>query len=498
MSNVIPFPNPASNVALDQAGTAFVLNPGAHAHAVQFYDCDTFLIETVGRFLGAGLEAGDRLIVIATEDHRRAFLHYLEPLDVHRAIERGQLTLVDARETLARFMVHDDPDPELFGDVIARLIADSEERFPGPRLRAYGEMVDLLWRDGSSRAAIRLEELWNDAGKVHSFSLLCAYVMGNFYREGDAARFLEVCRNHSHVMPTESFSRLDDAHARLREISFLQQRARSLETEIATRKELEAALRDALEERSRVEENLRVTLEREREARERAEANDAFKEVFLGILGHDLRNPLSTILTTARLMKTRGELPADDDRRIGRVISSGVRMQRMIEQILDVTRARLAEGIPVDRSRAHDVVQLSAKIVDELRGAHPTRSIVVEAVCPCMARVDADRMEQVISNLLGNAIVHGDPDFPITLRTEIRGETACISVHNFGKRIDPRVRATLFDPFKRGVEPQAAGAGLGLGLYIAERIVSAHGGTIEVHSSVVEGTRFEALFPVSA
>ena len=117
--------------------------------------------------------------------------------------------------------------------------------------------------------------------------------MGNFYKEGDAARFMEVCRTHSHVIPSEGFTDVDDPHARLREISLLQQRAHSLENEIRHRKELEVALRDALKERSRVEEELRECVTRETHARERAEANDAFKEMFLGILGHDPRNPLT-------------------------------------------------------------------------------------------------------------------------------------------------------------------------------------------------------------
>ena len=119
-------------------------------------------------------------------------------------------------------------------------------------------------------------------------------------------------------------------------MNFLQQRARSLESEIARRKELETALRDALRERTRIEEDLRASVKREQAARVRAEANDAFKEVFLGILGHDLRNPLNTVLTTARLMTMRRELPPESQKRLGRIITSGVRMQKMIEQILDV------------------------------------------------------------------------------------------------------------------------------------------------------------------
>ena len=113
-----------------------------------------------------------------------------------------------------------------------------------------------------------------------------------------------------------------------------------------------------------------------------------------------------------------------------------------------------------------------------------------------MGRVDADRFEQVVSNLLGNAIVHGDKERAITVTLETRGGVASLSVHNFGLPIEVELMPLLFDPFKRGQRPREnRPGGLGLGLYITERIVSAHGGTIAVESSLQGGTRFEAIFP---
>jgi len=249
-------------------GGPYLADPELHTHAVQFYEKDEFLADAVGRFLTAGLRAGDRMVVIASNPHTEAFLARLDQLAVDRALRDGQLTLLDAYETLSKFMIGDMPDPDLFREMLAHLITRMKaDGHPHARIRAYGEMVDLLWRDGNSKAAIRLEELWNDAGKEQSFSLLCAYVMGNFYKEGDAERFIEVCRNHSHVIPTERFSTLDDPSARLREISLLQHRSRLLETEIQHRKKLEDALRHALRERGRVEEELRAAVKREQEAR---------------------------------------------------------------------------------------------------------------------------------------------------------------------------------------------------------------------------------------
>ena len=219
-----------SRVSHRHVGHRFLAQPTVHSHAVQFYEDEAFLVETVAIFLAAGLRAGDRLVVIATEAHRNAFLDALGA-DGRNARSSGQLTMLDAAETLDLFMVDGAPDRARFRNVLGRVFAQVCAGHDGRRIRAYGEMVDLLWRRGNPTAAIRLEELWNEAADMHSFELLCAYVMGNFYKEGDSERFMEVCRRHSHVLPTERFSRIDEPNERLREISLLQQRARMLETE---------------------------------------------------------------------------------------------------------------------------------------------------------------------------------------------------------------------------------------------------------------------------
>ncbi len=491
-SKVLAFPGTGSG----HVGAAFLAAPPEHSHAVQFYDDDRFLFETVGRFLAAGLESGDRLVVIATVPHQAGFVKYLEPYNGQAAIETGQLVLLDARQVLAKFMVGDMPDPDLFRDAISRVITRLRDT-GGGRVRAYGEMVDLLWHDGNSRAAIRLEELWNDIGREHAFSLLCAYVMNHFYKQGDAEKFMAVCRNHSHVMPTEAFTQLEDPHARLREISLLQQRARSLETELIYRKELEGALRDALRDRGRAEDELRACVKREQEARVRAEASEAFKEMFLGILGHDLRNPLNTIMTTVDLMILRDQTSVDICKRLQRVSASGTRMKRMIDQLLDMTRARLSDGFPIE-PREQAVMPLVSRIVEEVQAAHPARAIQVLADQPGRVRVDGDRFEQVVSNLLGNAVAHGDPARPVTVALARRDNVLSLCIHNHGEPISPGLQEELFDPFTRGKQTKRRSSdGLGLGLYISERIVAAHGGKIEVRSSAETGTEFEVLLPTS-
>jgi signal transduction histidine kinase len=471
---------------------------GEHRHAVQFYDSDDYLIGVVARFLLAGLWAGDRVVVVATPGHVKAVLARIHDLAPELVLPVGRITFLDARQSLDRFMGGELPDPVAFRRFVARMVG-----LLGPtgRGRVYGEMVDLLyWQDGNSAAALRLEQLWNEAQQLHGFSLLCGYVMGHFYNEGDGSRFLEVCQAHTHVIPTEEFGNLDTPLARLREISVLQQRARVLQAEIQRRQRLEQALLELLKGRARDEEELRASARREKEARQAAAVNDAFKETLLGILGHDLRNPLNAVLTTARIMliAAEGSGACESERRLERIVSSGVRMQRLIGQLLDVARAQLAGGIPIADACTQDLRRLVDKVIEEVRATHPARRIESDQALPCAAHVDADRFEQVASNLIGNAIIHGDPAQPITVTLSTAGGMTTFSVHNFGKPIDPALMPVIFDPFKRAGESRGRPDSLGLGLYIVERIVIAHGGRMEVLSSAHSGTRFTASFRADA
>ena len=223
--------------------------------------------------------------------------------------------------------------------------------------------------------------------------------------------------------------------------------------------------------------------------------NDDFRETFLGVLGHDLRNPLNTILTTSRLLAAREQQP-EDRKRLERMMSSGVRMQRMIEQLLDLTRARLAGGIPVRLSeRPLELAPIVSKIVEETRAAHPGVPIELRVEGLAAARADADRFEQVVSNLLGNAVAHGDPAVPVRVSLGDRDGDVSVAVWNGGPPIDPAFLPLLFNPFAGAGKPQGRSAGLGLGLYISERIVVAHGGRLLVRSTAKDGTTFEVILP---
>lgn len=174
-----------------------------HHHAVQFYGSDQSLYATVAGFLGEGLLAGQPAIIIATPEHAASVEEHLSRklIDCLRARQNGDLVVLDAEETLDLFMVGDTPDPTLFEDNVGRMIQQALSGRP-TILRAYGEMVDVLWKQGRSQSAIALEILWNKLAVKHNFALLCGYAMGSFYKQ--TKQLEEIAAQHSHVVADES------------------------------------------------------------------------------------------------------------------------------------------------------------------------------------------------------------------------------------------------------------------------------------------------------
>ncbi|HET7767573.1 MAG TPA: MEDS domain-containing protein, partial [Chloroflexota bacterium] len=229
-------------------------NPGngratpAGEHFVHFYESDDFIAEAVADFLGAGLRDGEAAVVIAEEAHRRAIDARLRDAghDLDGATTAGRFVLLDAAATLRRFMKKGAPDPERFAAVIGSVLARAGAGGTRP-VRAFGEMVALLVREGNPTAAIQLERMWNDLQHSHAFSLMCAYPMAQLSGAGFADLIGEVCDVHSHSVPAESYAGLRLEEDRARAIAALQQKAATLEAEIAQRLRAERVLRDYLE-----------------------------------------------------------------------------------------------------------------------------------------------------------------------------------------------------------------------------------------------------------
>lgn len=224
------------------------------------------------------------------------------------------------------------------------------------------------------------------------------------------------------------------------------------------------------------------------------------KETFLAILGHDLRTPLSAISTSATFMLETGELEEPHRTLTSRIAGSAKRTVGMVGDLLDFTRGHLGDGIPVTRVEMN-LGKVVHDVVDEISAAHPGRPIDVHTRGERRGYWDPARIGQAVANLIGNAVQHGADGTPIAV--EVRGDEteAVVAVHNWGTVISAERIDGIFNPMRSKEEsPRRASAGgptgsLGLGLYIAERIVSAHDGRIEVRSSEEQGTTFTIHLP---
>ena len=247
--------------------------------------------------------------------------------------------------------------------------------------------------------------------------------------------------------------------------------------------------RELMSARKKADSLLEVERESQRLLRDRA----LFAEQMVGIVSHDLRNPLSAILMGVRLLG-RGE----NERRtrvMDHVRGSAERAQRLIEELLDFTQARIGAGLSVNL-KPLDLHALAARTVDELRLAFPDAAIEHRARGPAQCAADADRLAQLLGNLVGNAAAYGRAGTPIVVASAIDGETATLSVHNEGEPIPPDTLAHVFEPMVRGDLASSSVRSVGLGLFIVKEIARAHGGRMRVDSQAERGTTFTLDFPV--
>ncbi|MFP2925382.1 ATP-binding protein [Pyxidicoccus sp. 3LG] len=436
----------------------------ADSHVVQFYEDPAFLSDVVVRFLEAGFQVGEPAVVIATEAHRASFAQCLKVngFDVEGACATGRLVLLDARETLTRFMVGGLPDWSRFQRVIGEVLERSHRSAGGARVRAYGEMVDLLWKERNPQAALLLEEQWNDIGKEHPFSLLCAYEMGNFRTQEDAQAFQAVCSSHTHVVPTEKYSRAESTDARLREVSVLQQHAQALQAEIEHRKRVEKELLEALK----------------------------LRDDFLSIAGHELKTPLAVLQLQVHSLQGLAEARGDAvlKEKLARARRQTERLTVLTDELLDV--ARLSAGRLTLQREACDLSALVLDVVDRSAEAVARAECRLELLLAedVKGQWDRTRLEQVVTNLLSNALKYG-AGRPVEVRVSGERGRARLTVRDSGIGIPLKDQARIFDRFERAV-PAGNYGGLGLGLWISRQVVEAHGGIIRVESEPGKGATF--------
>ncbi|WP_438023602.1 ATP-binding protein [Sorangium sp. So ce233] len=241
-----------------------------------------------------------------------------------------------------------------------------------------------------------------------------------------------------------------------------------------------------------------VELERASSAELRRDV--VLRELFIAILGHDLRNPLSAIRIAAASLLKREDLTAAVARLVQRIATSNERAVRMVEDMLDLTRIRNNDGLPVE-PKPVDLHSICRQVIMELESSHPEHTIRLDAQGDGHGMWDPGRMGQLMSNLIGNAIDYSPPEEPVEVKLHGQKGFVVLEVNNCGIPIPPDLLPVIFDPFRRGEqqhEDLRRSKGLGLGLFIAKAIACAHGGSIHVTSTLDEGTTFRVTLPRSS
>ena len=363
-------------------------------HTVQFYQDPEFLGRSVANFLIEGLAAGQPAMVIATDTNRRAIADYLadREFDSDELERQGRYLALDSRDVLPRFAHAGILDPSAFHSVVGGMIDDILRIAGGVQVRIYGEMVDLLWREGRHEATLDLEKYWNALAETHSFALMCAYRMDGFHQPGQRESFERVCAQHSRVLPDESYPRQDSEDLRMRTIARLQQGAGTLERQSSRDRDLEVALLQAQAQRQEA----LLLLGQARRVR----------DDLLAFAGEELSTPLKVlnmqllgVLQAAE--QGRQALSADWLRyRIGHAADDIRQMSLLLDGLADV--ARLATGGESLQAESGCL----AEILGEIAARFGQRARMCELtldVQPTPGRWDRGRLSRLISPLLANA-----------------------------------------------------------------------------------------------
>lgn len=223
-----------------------------------------------------------------------------------------------------------------------------------------------------------------------------------------------------------------------------------------------------------------------------AQRRALFAEQMVAIVSHDLKNPLTAIRMASDFL-SRGERTAKERQLLGHIGQSSERAQRMIADLLDFTQARVGQGIVI-KAAPLDLHGVIHRAVDELRVAFPKATLEHHAQGHGDANLDADRVQQIIGNLVANSVAYGDLQQPITVTSRL-GDGACeVSVHNYGAAIPEALLAGLFEPMTRGTDQGSDVRSVGLGLYIVRELAKVHGGDVAVSSCATAGTTFTVKF----
>lgn len=573
-------------------------------HVVQFYEADSFLLDALEAYVHSGLDAGDVCLVVATGAHRAGLDDRLKTagMDVDAARQNCTYLWLDAGKTLAKLLLDGWPDPQRFTQVVGRQVLRAMRH--KRHVRVFGEMVALLWAEGSRAAAIRLEELWNQLQRSAPapFTLFCGYALPGCAGEANTESFAAVCQQHSQVLPSESYGALADPAERLRTIALLQQKALSLAGEVAERRRAEeaqlhlaaivsssddailskdldgtitswnaAAERmygyraqdivgqpvsllfppDRQEEFTEIMERIRrgervdhyetlrvckdgsllpvsVTVSPIMDhtgtiigasaiARDisKRRALERQREAFISLVTHELKSPLTSVqanlqLAQRRLTRLLGQADQLDEAQqrtlediltmLGRTQHPLRLQQRLINDLLDL--AHLQEDHMELHLAVCDLVELGAETIQDHQVAHPARLITLElpAQDPILVTADRDRLQQVLSNYLTNALKFSPDATPVRVGIALEAEAARVWVKDQGPGLSAEQQKYIWQQFYQApntsVQSSEWKVGLGLGLYISRQLIHRQQGEVGVESRPGQGATFWFSLPL--
>ena len=451
-----------------------------HDHAVRFYDDDAVLLDGLNGLFGSALRDGDSAVVVATSPHRDGLTRRLElqGANLGRAVDQGRFIALDAHETLRHLMRGGDIDAERFSDLLGGTIAQARSAAKGKHSRVvvFGELVAILCAEGKHQTAERLEDLWNKLSRTQQFTLHCAYPMDVFGHAADAESFGRICAAHSSVQPSESFTGLVGEPDQQRMIASLQQKAQALSLEVEARKEAQ-----------------RVLELREVELRDAV----ASRDVFLSIAAHELKTPLTSLraFTQLLLRDTRNRkaiVPERLETALGTIELQTEKLSQLVSRLLDT--AQIQAGKLRIQPTVTDLTLLVRSAIarrsgDGERVFHVTGSERIEA------EVDPVRLEQVVTNLLDNAVKFSMDGSAVTIDLGHDGNGRIrLSVTDHGVGIPVEKRDAVFDRFQQAHGDRHL-SGIGLGLHITREIVELHGGTVCIEGSDMPGTCVVVTLP---
>jgi signal transduction histidine kinase len=321
-----------------------------------------------------------------------------------------------------------------------------------------------LWAEGNQAGAIRLEQLWNDLSRLLSFSLFCGYPLNHFQGEVHAEAFARICGQHSGVLPAESYALLGSADERLREIALLQQKARSLEAEIEQRRKAEHQ-----------------------------------KDELIGIISHELKTPVTSVKGYTQILQKRFR-KTEDMHSAALVTKMEAQLNKLIGLISELVDATRIEGGKLQFNPQYfDFNELVLEIVEQMQFTTEKHQIVTGLAETKTVWADRERVGQVISNFITNAVKYSPPSTEIQVTTWLDPVNIMLGVQDCGIGVPAEDRTKVFERFYRvSGEGRETYPGLGLGLYISSEIVRRHQGRIWVDSQPGKGSHFAFSLPLKS